>query len=256
MSLKIKIDSFEGPLDLLCQLIDKQELDIHEIPISLITDQYMNVLYSMEEMNLDVASEFLVMAATLLEIKSKMLLPQKEDWLDETQWEDPRQELVQRITEYRRYKEAAGYLRALEEQTGERYFKEPEDVLALLGIDESPKSIDLETEVLIEALQRVMDRLDRMDTHREVYFKTMRKDPYTVEEKMRWISKKLQSDGSILFADLFLEHKEKLEVITTFLALLELMRGGKVKAVQEGRLSELKILSVEVGANDEYTLSH
>lgn len=245
MSVLIKLDQFEGPLDLLCHLIDKHEVEIHDIPIALITEQYLAVLYDLHTLNLELASEFLVMAATLLEIKSRMLLPQKYAEDAEALWEDPRTELVERIVEYRRYKEAALHLQELEGEFGQRYYKEPEDLDSLLerGSD-ALKELNLETDLLVEALKRVLDKMDRIDNHRETYFKTMRRDPFTVEEKMGWITDRLTRSGTLRFMALFEEDATRLEVITTFLALLELMRGGKVKVKQDVRLEDPEIIGV------------
>lgn len=252
MSMNIKLDQFEGPLDLLCHLIDRHEVDIHDIPIALITAQYLEVIYDLNRLNMELASEFLVMAATLLEIKSRMLLPQHDPADGDSQWEDPRTELVGRIVEYRRYKEAALHLQELEANFGTRYFKEPEDLDSLLGRDkESLKALSLETDLLVEALKRVLDKLDRIDNHRETYFKTMRRDPYTVEEKMGWITERLAEKGSLRFMTLFQTDVSRLEVITTFLALLELMRGGKVRVRQTVRLEDPEIIAEGMAAHGE-----
>lgn len=245
MSLLIKLDQFEGPLDLLCHLIDKHELDIYDIPIALITEQYLAVLYDLQPLDLDLASEFLVMGATLLEIKSRMLLPQKDAGDSETRWEDPRTELVERIVEYRRYKEAAQHLQELESLFGQRYYKEPEDLDSLLDRNsDALKELNLDTDLLVEALKRVLDKMDRIDTHREIYFNTMRRDPFTVEEKMGWITDRLAINRTMRFMALFEEDTSRLEVITTFLALLELLRGGKVKVRQDVRLEDPEIIAV------------
>lgn len=257
MSVLIKLDQFEGPLDLLCHLIDKHEVDIHDIPIALITEQYLTVLYDLHTLNLELASEFLVMAATLLEIKSRMLLPQKEIGDAEALWEDPRTELVGRIVEYRRYKEAALHLQELETRFGQRYYKEPEDLDALLDRNsDALQNLELETDLLVEALKRVLDKLDRIDNHREVYFKTMRRDPFTVEEKMGWITARLTTHRRILFTALFDEDATRLEVITTFLALLELMRGGKVKVKQDVRLEDPEIIAIEQVEHGQDVVGH
>lgn len=235
MDCLIRLEQFEGPLDLLCHLIDKNEVDLYDIPIALITQQYMEYIYSAQDMNLDIASEFLVMAATLVDIKSRMLLPNINQDGENPEWEDPRTDLVERIVEYRRYKEASEYLRLLEEQFSNRFFKEPEDLEST--VVKSPEPLRLEQDLLLEALQRVLDKMDRVDTHREKYFKTLRRDPYSVEEKMNLVRERLRNDGRAPFADLIPEGAERLEVITTFLALLELLKEGNV-GVQQAALSE------------------
>jgi len=246
MSVHITLAQFEGPLDLLCHLIDRNEVEIHDIPIALITEQYLAVLYGTEPLDLELASEFLVMAATLLEIKSRMLLPGVDTLSQDAVWEDPRTELVERIVEYRRYKEAALHLQELESQFGQRYYKEPEDLDVLLERgSEGLKDLSLETDILVEALQRVLEKMDRLDSHRETYFRTMRRDPYTVEEKMGWITERLKAAGRLRFKTLFAQDTDRLEVITTFLALLELMRGGRVKVLQQDRLEDPEIIHME-----------
>lgn len=257
MSVLIKLDQFEGPLDLLCHLIDKHELDIYDIPIALITEQYLAVIYDLHVLNLELASEFLVMAATLLEIKSRMLLPQSDYGDSESLREDPRIELVGKIVEYRRYKEAALHLQELESQFGQRHFKEPEDLDRLLDrSSDALKALDLETDLLVEALKRVLERMDRIDNHREIYFKTMRRDPHTVEEKMGWITRRLNFASTVRFMSLFEEDTTRLEVITTFLALLELMRGGKVKVRQNVRLEDPEIIAIEQVEYGQDAVSH
>ena len=133
MQYNVKIDAFEGPLDLLLHLINRLEIDIYDIPVSEMTEQYLLYIHAMKELQLDLASEFLVMAATLLAIKSKMLLPKhEEEMLDENfdidLEEDPREELVERLIEYRKYKEAAGDLKSLEEERGLMFTKPPSDL--------------------------------------------------------------------------------------------------------------------------------
>lgn len=246
MSLHLSLEQFEGPLDLLCHLIDRNEIDIYDIPIALVTGQYMAAIYEMDTINLELASEFIVMGATLLEIKSRMLLPAKDDDGTDSQWEDPRTELVERIVEYRRYKEAAVHLQSREEMVGMRFFKEPEDLDVLLDKSSgSLKDLRFEADILVEALRRVIDKMDRIDTNRETYFKTMRKDPYTVEEKMTWIKTRLAGGKTSSFMGLFDNASNRLEVITTFLALLELMRGGHVKVWQEERTCDPLITGVD-----------
>jgi len=235
----IRLEQFEGPLDLLCHLIDKNEVDLYNIPIAAITKQYMEYIYSAQTLDLDVASEFLVMAATLVDIKSRMLLPDLSAGAEDGGWEDPRTELVERIMEYRRYKEASDYLRVLEDQFSNRFFKEPEDLEPIAAKDTGP--LELDQDILVEALKRVLDKMDRIDTHRERYFKTLRRDPFTVEEKMNHIQQLIKNRKMLDFTELFAEDATKNEVITTFLALLELLRGGTIGVQQE---SHCKIINI------------
>ena len=231
MSYKIKLEIFEGPLDLLLYLIKKEELDIYDIPITRITEQYLEHLSLMELLDLDIAGEFLVMAATLMYIKSKMLLPPDPVGL-EIQEDDPRAELVKRLLEYKAFKEAAERLKENEaRQSGifPRFGVEPE-----LEAGDSP-FVDITMFELISAFAKVLKELPK-DTFHEII-----KDEFTVADKVHEIFHRLAKTSRIFFSDLFRSAKNKYEVITTFLAVLELIRVKEVIAVQDKQFGEIEI---------------
>jgi segregation and condensation protein A len=223
VSTSVQLDIFEGPLDLLLHLIKKNEVSITDIPIATITEQYLATLELMQNLSLDVAGEFLVMAATLIHIKSRMLLPAGDNEAEEDEGVDPHEELVRRLLEYQRYKEAAAELEQRDllrrdvfvrsatptEEAGPRGFREV-SVFDLLG-----------------ALKRVIDRLPK-DTVHEVAL-----DKITVREKMTSLLETLRVHGSVLFESLFAEVKSRVEVVATFLAMLELVKVRAIRVFQE-----------------------
>lgn len=219
MSIKVKLEMFEGPLDLLLHLIEKAEVDIYDIPIAEITHQYLEYLELMQELDLEVASEFLVMAATLVEIKSKMLLP-KPKKEDSSQPEiDPREELVQKLIEYKKYKEFTHLLKDKIELNEKVFYKTPEpiedyisDFTSITGV-----SADLLSKTLNDIIQRNTTKSKR--TYRHIY-----REVFTVDDKIREITKLLVSKSTFFFEELFNETVDKYEVIVTFLATLELVK--------------------------------
>ena len=236
MSYKVKLEVFEGPLDLLLYLIKRDELDIYDIPITTITAQYLEYLNLMEMLDLDVAGEFLVMAATLMQIKSKMLLPPDPAGL-ETQEEDPRAELVKRLLEYKSFKEAAERFRGYEEQRGRifsRFGVEPEPVE-----DGDSPFVEVTLFELISAFAKVLKDIPK-DTFHEVM-----KDEFTVADKVHEIFHRLKSESKIYFSALFKAAKNKYEIITTFLALLELIRVKEVIARQDSQFGDIEITKNE-----------
>lgn len=223
MSTKVQLEIFEGPLDLLLHLIKKNEVSITDIPIATITEQYLATLELMQNLDLDVAGEFLVMAATLIHIKSRMLLPPSEDAEEEEEGADPREELVRRLIEYRRFKDAAAQLEQREMLT--------RDVFVRSGapVEEAPFPGFHEVSVfeLLTALRRVLERLPKDNVH-EVSL-----DKITVREKMTLLLDTLRAQGQVLFEALFSEAKSRMEVIVTFLAMLELVKVRAIRIFQE-----------------------
>lgn len=231
MSYKIQLDVFEGPLDLLLYLIKKEELDIYDIPITKIMEQYLDHLSLMQVLDLDVAGEFLVMAATLMQIKSRMLLPPDPAGL-ETEEADPRSELVRRLVEYMAFKEAAQDLKGFEGRRGEvfsRFGVEPERSAGEEAIFEA-SLFDL-----VSAFRGILNELPQDLTHEIL------KDEFTISEKIEEISELLTKNSTLKFSALFRLSRNKMEAITIFLALLELVRLKKVKAHQSGRFAEIEI---------------
>jgi len=234
MTYKVKLEVFEGPLDLLLYLIKKEEINISDIPIARITDQYLEYLELMQLLDLDIAGEFIVMAATLMHIKSRMLLP-PDELSDEEAEEDPRAELVKRLLEYKKFKEAASQLAAMESQHKHLFPRvgalEPEEMPL-------PKDMLLEANLfdLITAFTKVL-----RDIPKDVFHEVV-KDEFTVSQKMHDILHMIVEKPSIFFMDLFKAAKSKKEMITVFLALLELIRLKTVVVKQSVDFGDIEIM--------------
>jgi segregation and condensation protein A len=216
----VKVDVFEGPLDLLLHLIKQNQIDIYDIPIALVTEQYLDYIRIMKALDLTIAGEFLVMAATLMYIKSRMLLPAPIEE-EEEETGDPRAELVQRLVEYKRFKEAAVRL-SQQALLGVDVFIRPAQEI---GADEGAIETDLFH--LIDALRELVKRQEIEDFH-EVTL-----DRVTLQDKMTELWEKLQgAKEAVAFSALFTPLSSRLELIVTFLALLELIRSGMLRAYQ------------------------
>ncbi|MBI1797889.1 MAG: segregation/condensation protein A [Candidatus Eisenbacteria bacterium] len=229
----VKLARFEGPLDLLLHLIKRDEVDIYDIPIAHITQQYLAYLELMRQLDLDVAGEFLVMAATLMRIKAKMLLPLPAPGEEEDEG-DPREELVQRLVEYRQFKEAAGTLKSREEDR-RRLFERG----MLPGEDEAgPLPLAPATLFdLLDALNRVMQRLPEQAVY------DVQGDVYDVEDKMSLIARTVAEQGSVSFTTLMQACRARVEVIVTFIALLELVKLGQVAVTQAEAFGDIEIVA-------------
>jgi len=246
MAYKVKLDIFEGPLDLLLYLIKKNEVDIYDIPISIITEQYLEYLDLMKVLNLDIAGEFLVMASTLTKIKSRMLLPPSEEAEGEEEGEDPRAELIEHLLEYQKYKEAAHQLRSrelLEKDIFTRTQREEQ----LTEMDADSMVIEVDLFDLVDALRKIMERKHLSDSFMEVTVEKI-----SIKDKMVEILQKLKETQQIIFQSLFDELSTKHEIIVTFLAILELMRLRAVKVFQVHPCGEIRVFSLrrEVQVND------
>ena len=232
---KVKIDNFEGPLDLLCHLIDKNKMDIFDIRISDITDQYIEFLNAMEKLNLEIASEFLIMASTLLYLKSKTLLPnQVEDEKELTE-----EELLRRIIEYKKYKEITKKFKELLEQNYKKVFKAPEVI-------ELPKQ-KLETTYTKEAISDMYRNLiernaQKLNNNAKNIEKIAITDTYTVESKIKVMFKELVRKNKFIFNKLFSTRNcNKQELMTAFTGLLELSRRSKVTTAQEELFGDITV---------------
>ena len=234
MSYKVKLEVFEGPLDLLLYLIKKDEIDIYDIPIAAITEQYLEYLELMRILDLNIAGEFLVMAATLIHIKSKMLLPPEESEILPEDEEDPREELVRRLLEYKKFKEAAGVLQDLEGHRKKMYTRTvaPE-------LDPSEKFFEASLFDLITALTRVLK-----DVPKEV-FQEIVKDEFTIEQKIHDLLHMLVDTPRMYLSELFKNAKNKLEIIATFLAVLELIRMKEIIVGQKKSFDEIEVIRNE-----------
>ncbi|EKN69659.1 segregation and condensation protein A [Neobacillus bataviensis LMG 21833] len=250
MPYQVKIDAFEGPLDLLLHLINRLEIDIYDIPVAEITEQYLIYIKTMKELQLDVASEFLVMAATLLVIKSKMLLPKHEEVFDEvdsemTYEEDPRDELVERLIEYRKYKEAAHDLKTMEEERGLMYTKPPSD-LSDFAKEKQPEKTDLNVS-LYDMLAAFQKLLRRKKLQRPLATKIARQE-ISIEKRMAEIMGELtQLKGRKNFNELF-PNPAKDHIVVTFLAVLELIKRKVIDVEQKENFGDIFVEVVAKGA--------
>ena len=232
---ELKLDNFEGPLDLLCYLIDKDKMDIYEVSLDKIADQYMEYLNIQEHFNLEIASEFLVMASTLLLIKSKGLLPKVAQ--DEAELTE--EELIRRIIEYKKYKEICKTLKGRFEQYSKRMSKLPEKI-------ELPKQV-LETDFSVidieNAYKKVIQRnKDKRNEFQDNIKKIAVYDEYSVTDKVKEIYKELIRKPNFIFNNLFsLDEKPKAEVVTAFSGVLELSRRNKISTEQEELFGDIVI---------------
>ena len=234
---KIKIENFEGPFDLLFHLIEKNQVSLYDIPINIITDQYMEYLFAMKELDMEIASEFLVMAATLLHIKSRMLLPEKKEVQQADI--DPREELVLRLLEYKKYKEFSQILRQREKDWSVLYYKLPE-VIEFTRSDEnmelSPTELKrLYFELLEKNRKKVNPNVNGIN-------QIIQHEKVSLRSKMREIIRELISRSCFKFSELFSwRHKSRTDIVTGFLAILELAKLKKVKLEQRKQFSEIII---------------
>ncbi|GIW45325.1 MAG: segregation and condensation protein A [Candidatus Binatia bacterium] len=233
---RVRLEVFEGPLDLLLHLIKKNEVQITDIPISVITEQYLKYLDWMRELRLDVAGEFLVMAATLMLIKSRMLLPADEEFEEDDG--DPRQELVQQLREYQKYREAALAL-AERPLLGRDVFARPRDGEAAPG----PPQLRVELWDLVEALKQLLDRRKPEPVH------VVELEPVSLRACAERMLACLGAKRKVRFEELFDAGASRLEIVATFLVLLELVRLGALQATQAHREApiEIELLHAEVG---------
>lgn len=233
----VELPVFEGPLDLLLYLIKRDELDIYDIPIEKITRGYLEYLQAMQEMNLEVAGDYLVMAATLLYIKSRMLLPKDQQLPeDDVEEEDPRWELVRQLVEYKKFKDAALQIEA---RGAAREGMEPRK---FSGVSEKGNARYLppqEANVfdLLTALQQVLDRVAQKEKTQQIQAET-----FTVAEKIEMISQYLLRESKVLFHELFQEASSKVEVVVTFLAILELARLKQLQLQQGEAFGEIMVM--------------
>jgi segregation and condensation protein A len=235
MTYKVKLDVFEGPLDLLLYLIQKEEVDIYDIPIAKITDQYLEYLELMKLLDLSIAGEFLVMAATLMHIKSRMLLPPEQAEGEEKPEEDPRAELVRRLLEYKKFKEAASELSQMESHH-KHFFARVGPGIKVEDLPKEDTFFEASLFDLITAFTKVLK-----DIPKDVFYKVV-KDEFTVSEKIHDVLHMLVDKKQILFTDLFRAAKTKFEIITTFLALLELIKIREVIIIQAVPFGEIEIM--------------
>lgn len=234
---KVRLEIFEGPLDLLLYLIKRDEIDIYDISLERITQQYLEYLQAFKELNIDVAGEFVVMAANLIYLKSRSLLPADqqppEEDVDE---EDPRWDLIRQLIEYKKFKEAAAQLQARE--------LEQQRIFARVGDGVVPEAAPFHLgEVgifqLINAFQTVVKRLEAREDLREIFGEN-----FTVSDKIEQILQQMANGITVKFSALFARVASRVEVVVTFLALLELIRLKQVRAIQPNEFDEIEIAPI------------
>lgn len=234
----IKIDNFEGPLDLLCHLIDKNKMNIYDINLSEITDQYINYLKEQEKLNLEIASEFIIMASTLLYLKSKNLLPKHE----EEEEEITEEELIRRIIEYKKFKEISKVLKEQYKNNSNRYFKLQEEIkLPKQKIEKNYESM-----LIPEMYKKVVERNEeKVNQNAKNIEKIAITDNYTVASKVKEMFKALIKNKKFTFNKMFsLKKHNKQEVVTAFSGLLELSRRSKVLTKQEELFGDIEVEKV------------
>ena len=245
MGIPVKLEVFEGPLDLLLHLIDKNKVDIYDIPIVEITNQYMEYIRQMQEKDLNIMSEFLLMAATLLDIKCRMLLPAEVN--EEGEEQDPRAELVEQLLQYKMYKYMSFELRDRQMDGEMLMFKDatiPDEVKAYetpVDLDELLDGITLAR--LNSIFKDVMKKQnDKIDTRHSTFGK-IEKEEVTVEEKLEYLDKYITSHKKFSFRDLLKKQRSKTQLVVTFLAILEMMKMGKILVEQENTFDDIVITS-------------
>ncbi|WP_057875667.1 segregation and condensation protein A [Liquorilactobacillus aquaticus] len=237
--LTFKLDVFEGPLDLLLHLIKQNKMDIYDIPMVEITSQYIEYLHRMRVLSLDIAGEYLVMAATLINIKSKMLLPQRPIIVEPEQQEDPRAELVQQLLTHQCYQVVSEQLDELAHLRAKHYTRDQEDIPPEIQADHLHGHGDA------EKMQQALVRLFNKRRFRKAAFRRVSKEKYTLKEEVDRLKKQLQkAEEPINFEQLFEGQFELEHVVTTFLALLELMKRGSAAVVQTEVLGPIWVRGV------------
>lgn len=221
-TIRIEIDQYEGPLELLLTLITKNKIDIFDIPIAIVAEQYSEYLEELRRDNMDIAADFIRMAAELMLIKSKMLLPKKEDD------EDPRKPLVDALLEYQRAKEASEFLRERSKEYFDRFVRQPKEL-------DEPYLREHEKELLTEAFSRIYQRLaEKPEQKNEIFEIIQQNREFTVEEKTLWLLRRLYNAGAVDFEILFAEINNINELCAVFIALLTLIAKGRIGIIKSG----------------------
>lgn len=246
MGIPVKLEAFEGPLDLLLHLIDKNKVNIYDIPIAEITNQYLEYIKEMQRRDLGVMSEFLVMAATLINIKSKMLLPKEIN--EEGEEEDPRQELVEQLLQYKLYKFMSYELRDRQMDAEKFLYKEPTVPDEVLEYREPVCLEELLAGVTLAKLNAIFKSImkkqtDRIDPIRST-FGQLEKEEVNLDEKMDFVEEYIITRRRCSFRDLMILQKSKMNVIVTFLAVLELMKVGKINIAQDDIFDDIYITAM------------
>lgn len=242
MEFNVKLSSFEGPFDLLLHLVEKAQVDINEISIAQITDDFLKAIKGMEALDLEVTSEFLVVAATLIDIKSRTLLPIKRSVGDSGELEDPRQELIRRLLEYKKYKEVS---QAMLEMAGgaQCYHTRVPEV-----IEPQYRPVNLSLNQLFQAFQRALDRSEALKEKPESVHH-IQKEEVSISQQMEYIYTTLKEKDCLSFSDLLLNSPSRYYIVISFLAVLELIRIKKIIVVQDELFSDINLFLREDETN-------
>ncbi len=248
MDMKIKLESFEGPMDLLYSLIVKNKIDIYDIPIALITEQYLEYINTMNKYNMENLSEFLIMASTLIEIKSRLLLPKEVD--ENNEEIDPREELVNRLIEYKRFKGIAEEFDVKQKSAGYVYYKGSDKELIKQIRKDVPKEIsdilkDATGDMLFRAFQEVLRRQELRTDKIRSSFNSVKHEEFTLEEKIEQLTGLIKNKRKFSFFNIFSRASSKNEIVTTFLAMLQLIKEKKIKILQEENFDDITITTYE-----------
>ena len=234
---KVKLEIFEGPLDLLLYLIKRDELDIYEISLERITRQYLEYLQAFKELNIDVAGEFVVMAANLIYLKSRSLLPADQQPPEEdAEEDDPRWDLIRQLIEYKKFKEAAAKLQTRQLEQEEIFVRQAGGIDPLAAMPLPLGEVGIFQ--LINAFQAVIKRVEARENLQEIFG-----EHFTVSDKIDWILRRVGDGVALRFSELFASMASRVEIVVTFLALLELIRLRQVRATQPDPFDEIEIAS-------------
>lgn len=246
MSIELKLDAFEGPLDLLLHLIERSEIDLYEISIAEVTEQYMTALKGMQQLELEIASEFLVMAATLLAMKSRMLLPKPDPDIFQPMLDmdveeiDPREQLIMRLVEYKRFKVLADMLKEREQEQAKIFTRLPSDLQMYMPEEEPNPVKNVSVYDLIEAFQTVLKKAISRDPVSHI-----ERDEMSVSERTEWLIETLSRQSEVSFSQLFTDLTSREAVVVTFLALLELMKKREIVCEQHRLFADIVIRRTE-----------
>lgn len=236
MHYEVKINEFEGPLDLLLHLIKKSNIDIYDISLEEITNQYLDYINSMKKLNLDIASEYLIMASELLEYKSKSLLPKKETEIDEYE-EDPKEELIKKLVDYKKYKEITSTFKELENIRSDIYTKSPSNIS-----DYGEKEVNNDNVSIDDLINAFKKFIDRKEFEKPIHTKITTKE-ISVSERIVGIRNILKYRKSVNFIDLF-DNYTKSYVVVTFLSILEMSKNKEIVIIQDNNFSSIMIEGV------------
>ena len=249
MDYKVQFDVFEGPMDLLLYLVRKQEVDIYQVNLTQLATEFIQYVEFMRELDLEVAGEFVVMAATLMYIKSKELLPKDKQVLldDDDEGEDPRWELIRQLVEYKKFKDAAAQLKEKELEQESIFVRQaPKPNFKLLETREAPRP-DVNVFDLVKAVGTILQRIE----DKEGQTREIQADTWSVSQKIEMFRKRIQTQKRFRFSELFEDDRTRQEVVVTFLALLEMIRMRQLQAVQPNPFEEIEIQSAQESDEQE-----